>query len=139
MDMHVHTSVGRPVQGETIVKLVGCGLLFLACTSSAVAGERYIEIWNPPEARGGLLQGTSASKSPAHKRRVPHLVKTRAHRTLGVPAKLAMKPGAANAVTNANAGARRVIPDASEIPRLITPEGNVLRVDARGSRVEVVR
>ena len=115
------------------MKLVGCGLLLLACTSSAFAGERYIEIWNPPEARGGLLQGAGAPKSLTHKRRVPHLVKTRAHRTSATATKLAMKQGVARADT------RRVNPDVSEIPRLITPEGNVLRVDARDSYVEVVR
>jgi hypothetical protein len=30
-------------------------------------------------------------------------------------------------------------PDMSEIPRQITPEGNVLRVDARGMTAEVTR
>jgi hypothetical protein len=115
------------------VKLVGCGLLLLACTSSAFAGERYIEIWNPPEARGGLLQGAGAPKSLTHKRRVPHLVKTRAHRTPTTATKLAVKQGAAGA------GTRRVTPDVTEIPRLITPEGNVLRVDAHHSYVEVAR
>jgi hypothetical protein len=115
------------------VKLVGCGLLLLACTSSAFAGEHYIEIWNPPEARGGLLQGAGAPKSLTHKRRVPHLVKARAHRMPTTATKLAVKQGVAGA------GTRRITPDVSEIPRLITPEGNVLRVDARDSHVEVVR
>ncbi|SOE66407.1 hypothetical protein SAMN05446635_2856 [Burkholderia sp. OK233] len=115
------------------MKLVGCGLFLLACSSSAFAGERYIEIWNPPEARGGLSQGAGAPKSLTHKRRVPHLVKTRAHRTPTTATKLAVKQGAADA------GTRRVTPDVSEIPRLITPEGNVLRVDAHDSHVEVVR
>ncbi len=115
------------------MKLVGCGLLLLACTSSAFAGERYIEIWNPPEARGGLHQGAGAPKSLTHKRRVPHFVKTRAHRPPTTATNLAVKQGAAGA------GTRRVSPDMSEIPRLITPEGNVLRVDAHDSHVEVVR
>ncbi|MFL9888247.1 hypothetical protein PQR66_34850 [Paraburkholderia agricolaris] len=108
-------------------------MLLLACTSSAFAGERYIEIWNPPEARGGLLRGAGAPKSPTHKRRVPHLVRTQAHRTPSIATKLAVKLGVAGA------GTRRVTPDVSEIPRLITPEGNVLRVDAHDSNVEVVR
>ncbi|CAE6838796.1 hypothetical protein R70006_07375 [Paraburkholderia domus] len=115
------------------MKLVGCGLLLLACTSPAFAGERYIEIWNPPEARGGLLQGAGAPKSLTHKRRVPHLLKTRAHCTPTTATKLAVKQG------TAGAGTRRTTPDVSEIPRLITPEGNVLRVDAHDSYVEVVR
>jgi hypothetical protein len=115
------------------VKLVGCGLLLLACTSSAFADEHYIEIWNPPEARGGLRQGAGAPKSLAHKRRVPHFVKARAHRTPTTATKLAVKQG------DASAGTRRVTPDVSEILRVITPEGNVLRVDAHDSHVEVVR
>ena len=115
------------------MKLVGCGLLLLVCTSSAFAGGRYVEIWNPPEARGRLLQRADAPKALTHKRRVPHLVKARAHRTLTAAARLAVKPGAIGA------GTRRVTPDISEIPRLITPEGNVLRVDARDSHVAVVR
>lgn len=115
------------------MKLVGCGLLLLACTSSAFADEHYIEIWNPPEARGGLHQGAGSPKSLTHKRRVPNLVKTRAHRTPTTAAKLAVKQG------TAGAGTQRVTPDVSEIPRLITPEGNVLRVDAHDSHVEVVR
>ncbi|MBC8745345.1 hypothetical protein F6X42_01470 [Paraburkholderia sp. WC7.3b] len=90
-------------------------------------------MWNPPEARGGLLQGAGATKSLTHKRHVPHLVKTRVHRTPTVAAKPAVKQG------TAGAGTRRVTPDMSEIPRLITPEGNVLRVDAHDSHVEVVR
>ncbi|MFM0353347.1 hypothetical protein PQR12_07690 [Paraburkholderia nemoris] len=115
------------------MKLVGCGLLLLACTSSAFAGEHYIEIWNPPEARDGLHQGAGAPKSLTHKRRVPHFEKTRVHRTPTTATKLAMKQGVASA------GTRRVTPDVSEIPRVITPEGNVLRVDAHDSHVEVVR
>ncbi len=115
------------------MKRVGCGLLLLACTSSAFAGERYIEVWNPPEARGGLLRGAGAPKSLTHKRRVPHLVQTRAHRAPTTAATLAVKPG------TAGAGTRRVTPDVWDIPRLITPEGNVLRVDAHDSHVEVVR
>ncbi|WCM24916.1 hypothetical protein NDK50_22420 [Paraburkholderia bryophila] len=116
-----------------MVKLVGCGLLLLACASSAFADEHYIEIWNPPEARGGLHQGAGAPKTLTHKRRVPHLVRTQTHRTPSITTKLAVKPG------TAGPGTRRVTPDVSEIPRLITPEGNVLRVDAHDSRIEVVR
>lgn len=115
------------------MKLVGCGLLLLACTAPAFAGDRYIEIWNPPEARGGLLQGAGATNSLTHKRRVPHLLKARAHRTPTTATRFAVKQGPAGA------GTRRFTPDVSEIPRLITPEGNVLRVDAHDSYVEVMR
>ena len=115
------------------MKLAGYGLLLLTCTSSAFAGEHYIEIWSPPEARSGLRQGAGAPKSLTHKRRVPHLVRTQAHRAPSIATKLAVKQG------TAGAGTRRVTPDVSEIPRLITPEGNVLRVDAHDSHVEVVR
>jgi hypothetical protein len=132
-DVIPQPQLATPHQGEPIVKLVGCGLILLACTSSALAGERYVEIWNPPEARGGVLQGKGAPKPAAHKRRVPHLLKTRAHHMPATSAKLAIRPGAAGAE------AQRGTPNASEIPRLITPEGNVLRVGTHDSHVEVVR
>ncbi|MDR6495228.1 hypothetical protein J2797_005144 [Paraburkholderia terricola] len=116
------------------MKRVGCGLLLLACTTFAFAGDHYIKIWNPPEARQRLFQGAGAPKSLSRVRRVPPLEKTRAaHRTPTAATKLAVKQGVAGA------GTRRVTRDASEIPRLITPEGNVLRVDVQDSYVEVVR
>jgi hypothetical protein len=120
-------------QGETIVKRVGCGLLFLVCTSSAFAGERYIEIWNPPEARGGLHRGTGAPNSPKRRQHVPHLVKTRAHRVPAVVTKTDAKQPSSGEAT------RTFAPDVFSIPRQITPEGNILRVDARNAPVEVSR
>lgn len=115
------------------MKRVGFGLLLLVCMSSAFAGEHYIEIWNPPEARGGLHQGTGVPKVPTQRRRVPHLVKTRAHRAPTAVAKtIAKRPPSGEAT-------RTLAPDVLDIPRQITPEGNILRVDARNARVEVSR
>ncbi len=114
-------------------RFLSVGAMLLAVASTGIAGEHYVEIWNPPEARGGLSQGAGAPKSLTHKRRVPHLLKARAHRAPTTATRLALKQG------TAGAGTRRVTPDVSEIPRLITPEGNVLRVDAHDSYVEVVR
>ena len=102
----------------------GCVLLLLGCTSSAFATQEYMEIWNPPEARGASLKHpATAHRSVKHSGGVQHIAKARAHRT---PApKLATKPGNA--------------PDFTDIPRQITPEGNVLRVDSRNTAAEVTR
>ena len=96
----------------------------LGFTSSAFATQEYKEIWNPPEARDASLKHPAAAhRSPKHTVGVQHIAKARAHRT--PTPKLAMKPGNA--------------PDFSDIPRQITPEGNVLRVDSRNTAAEVTR
>jgi hypothetical protein len=106
------------------VRFFGCVLLLLGFTSSAFATQEYKEIWNPPEARGASHKhSATAHRSAKHTDGVQHIAKARAHRT-PVP-KLAMKPGNA--------------PDFSDIPRQITPEGNVLRVDSRNTAAEVTR
>ena len=115
------------------MKLVGCGLLFLVCASSAFAGEHYIEVWNPPEALGGLHRGTGVPNSPKHRQRVPHLVKTRAHRAPAAVTKTDAKQPSSGEAT------RTFAPDVFDIPRQITPEGNILRVDSRNAHVEVSR
>jgi hypothetical protein len=75
-----------------------------------------LEIWNPPEARGASLHRSTATHMPTmHTRAVQHIVMTRTRR---MPAKT---------------------PDLSDIPRQITPEGNVLRVDSRNTTAEVTR
>ena len=36
---------------ETMVRLIGCGVLALTFASTGWAAEHYVEVWNPPEAR----------------------------------------------------------------------------------------
>ncbi len=114
------------------MRFLGCSLLLLGLTSSAFATEAYREIWNPPETRGVPLHRATTGHTPVkHTRAMEHLVKMRTHRTLttmSVP-KLAMKQH------NTTAKA----PDVTDIPRQITPEENVLRVDSRDASAEVTR
>ena len=115
-----------------VVRFVGLGLLLMALTSPAFAAERYVEIWNPPEAQSGMHRGKVASQASKHKRPAPRLVKAKTYPSSAIT-KLAAKPRAAHN------GSRRITSDVPNIPRQITPEGNVLRVDAHASYVEVVR
>jgi hypothetical protein len=114
------------------VRVFGCVLLLLGFTSSAFATQEYKEIWNPPEARGASLKHSATAHKPAkHIGGVQHIAKERAHR-MPTP-KLAMKQ------SNAPAGAMAKAPDFYDIPRQITSEGNVLRVDSRNTTAEVTR
>ncbi len=118
------------------MKLVGCGLLLLACTSPAFAGDHYVEIWNPPEARGGVHHGPAAAKAAKHKHVAPRLVDA------GVrPPALEAAPKAGQSRPHAlDRDLHRAAPGTPEIPRLFTPDGNVLRVGTHGAHgVEVVR
>ncbi|KGS02533.1 hypothetical protein X946_3367 [Burkholderia sp. ABCPW 111] len=127
------------------MKLVGCGLLLLAFAFSAFASERYVEIWNPPEARAGQSNGVrhdpSARKpaAPAAKRKrvAPHVVEARMHHP-PTAVKIAPKPRAIDDDAPRTTPALPS-PAAPDIPRLFTPDGNVLRVGTRGYGVDIER
>jgi hypothetical protein len=123
---------GAETYGEEKVRFVACGLLLMARASSARAGERYVEMWNPPEARSSTQQNKTASRALKHKRPTSHLVKAKTYSS-SATTKLAARP------RSTHDRSRHMAPDMSDIPRLITPEGNVLRVDAHDSHVEVAR
>jgi hypothetical protein len=112
------------------------GLTFLIMTLCPVAhASGYVEVWNPPEARASAPQKTTVSRKPVHHRQaVAPAVKVHMRRrpmpTPGLVAKQAhMRPTMPTTEQ----------PDMSEIPRQITPEGNVLRVTTRAASVGVVR
>lgn len=112
---------------------VGLGALLFAAASTVMAGERYVEVWNPPEARASMPHRVVAAHRPAGSRHiVPHAMKARARPTPAPVARFAAK-------TDRRENVPVHVPDMSEIPRQITPEGNVLRVDSRGMRAEVTR
>lgn len=124
------------------MKRVGCGLLLLAFTSSTFASERYVEIWNPPEARTGSSTGArhdpSARKPAAKRKRVaPRVVEARMHHP-PTAVKIAPKPRAIDD-DMPRATPAPPSPAAPDIPRQFTPDGNVLRVGTRGYGVEVSR
>lgn len=114
-------------------RFFGLGAMLFAVASTGVAGEHYVEIWNPPEARASMPHRSTAARKQAPGKRVgPHAVTVHARRAPVPVARLAAKTD-----TRDNVPAHA--PDMSEIPRQITPEGNVLRVDSRGVTAEVTR
>ncbi|WP_245254231.1 hypothetical protein [Paraburkholderia sp. LEh10] len=115
-----------------MTKTIRCGLLFLAMGSPAFAGARYVEVWNPPEARSAMQSRQSIYKTPKHRRadvRIAH--HGLRHRVV------AAAPGPKASVTAVEHRAHE--PRYEDIPRQMTPEGNVLRVDGRHAQVEVER
>jgi hypothetical protein len=153
----------------------------LAAAPTASAGERIIEIWNPPEARqplghspearqGAHLIGKTATP-PHHRKVLAHRSTSASHQhqtaqqslQQGLPqgSHQAANPAAAQAPNQtANEGAHHATTpaiDASrlkhnevpppkhdishfeDIPRIVTPEGNVLRVGTDGATAQVTR
>ncbi|TFE40026.1 hypothetical protein E2553_24890 [Paraburkholderia dipogonis] len=120
-------------QGE-YVKRIGLAVLMAALAPAAFAAGTYTEVWNPPEARATAPHRVSAAhKTAAHRHLVPHAVKVHARRAPTFAPKLMAKQSQMQNAVPADK------PDMSEIPRQITPEGNVLRVTTRGASVEVTR
>ncbi len=91
------------------------GLLVALALTSAAHAEKYIEIWNPPEARGH-----STAQKPAHPRSpapaAPRL------------ARKVTEPGHAQADQRAPSVASSKRSANRSIPRKIGPDGNVFRV-----------
>ncbi|WP_168793303.1 hypothetical protein [Paraburkholderia aromaticivorans] len=114
-------------------RFLGLGTMLFAAASTAMAGQHYVEVWNPPEAQAGKPHCAVVACRPAGSRHiVPHAVKARAR---PAPAPVARLVAKTDRRENVPVHAR----DMSEIPRQITPEGNVLRVDSRGITAEVTR
>lgn len=115
-------------------RIVTTGALVLTVASSALADGKYVEVWNPPEARATAPHRVSAAhKLAVHRHIVPHAVKVHARRALRFAPKLMAKQGHMQHAVPADT------PGMSETPRQMTPEGNVLRVTARGTAGEVTR
>ncbi|MFM0339056.1 hypothetical protein [Paraburkholderia fungorum] len=118
------------------MKRFGLALLMAVFAPAAFATGGYTEVWNPPEARATMPRKTRAAHNTAMTRHViPHAVKVHTH-ARHVPtsaAKLMAKQSNPPRAVPANE------PDTSDIPRQITPEGNVLRVNSRGMVAEVTR
>lgn len=116
------------------MKKAGLALVILALTPTAFASRSYIEVWNPPEARvTAPRRVTSLHTHDIHRHVGPHTLKVHAPRVPVSAVKLAAKQ---RSVQKNDPAAE---PHMREIPRQITPEGNVLRVGTRGSSVKVAR
>jgi hypothetical protein len=106
-----------------MLQFLSAGVLLLTIASTVSAGERYVEIWNPPEARMGAAAGKCVPKTHgavvsrrSANKVVPKRVAdplARATPSKRVPPSVEKKPA---------------VPPPTYIPRVITPEGNVLRV-----------
>ena len=111
------------------------GVMLLAGASVANAGEHYVEVWNPPEARQALHAGSHTALKPKPHRvsATTHAAKMKSNHVATSAPKPAKHVGAAHAVSVNTA------PHARDFPPLLTPEGNVLRVGAQEAQPQVVR
>ena len=95
----------------------------LSLASSAFAGERYVEVWNPPEAR-------MAPTRPAAQKKTGH--KVAARKSPQTIAKKVTDPAAANTARATPPASARVkvrpLDPNTDIPRKIAPDGHVLQV-----------
>jgi hypothetical protein len=113
------------------VRFILAGTLLCVLASTALAGEHYIEIWNPPEARAPALRpGASGKRTPGHHGAKHKLASTDRPPTRRVaePALRAPAPVIAPATPGSKASPPNRIP---EIPPQIGPDGNILQVNYR--------
>jgi hypothetical protein len=109
-----------------------------AFPSAARAGEHYVEIWNPPEAR--LVKPATPGKSTAGKPAlIAHTMPKAATRRVADPLAKAAPIRQPIRHPVSEAARRSVTPSPADIPRIITPEGNVLRVSGGAMGVSVAR
>lgn len=114
-------------------RFLGVGVVLLAVASTGFAGEHYAEIWNPPEAR---LVHPPAIAKPKSDKASPF-----SRHTLRATPRQVADP-VAKSFPSARAGAsstKSMTPRPTNIPRIITPEGNVLRVRYGDTPVSVIR
>lgn len=116
------------------MKRIGLALLTAVLSPNAFAAGGYNEVWNPPEARATAPHRVSAAhKLAVHRHVVPQTMKVHARRAPTSAPRLMAKQSKMHKTLPTGA------PDMAEIPRQITPEGNVLRVDSRSIAAEVSR
>ena len=93
-----------------------------------------LEVWNPPEARVGAARPKpSVNKEKRHRRVSMALAQTKARRRVATRIVASRKVHTASTETRAS---QRSFDD---IPKQMTPEGNVLRVKGRQAQVAVER
>jgi hypothetical protein len=124
--------------GEHDVRFFITGTLLCVLASTALAGEHYIEIWNPPEARTpGVHANTTGKKAQARhsaKRKLASSDRLTT-RKIAEPAMRAPAPTLPATPGGATAGAPvRTAPGNGRMPAIppqIGPDGNVLTVSYR--------
>jgi hypothetical protein len=108
--------------------------VLMGSASSALAGERIVEIWNPPEARATAPHAAVKRVQPHRKkvsiaRRAPA---RRLHTNVAAGSSGSPALAASRARRNYDNGNAAPPPHDTarfdDIPRIVTPEGNILRV-----------
>jgi hypothetical protein len=125
--------IGR-TYGEDMLRFVSAAAVLLAVSSTAVAGEHYVETWNPPEARIGRPVGKCKPKTGKTALLSHGMTRAVPHRIADPLAKASAGRHAGN-----DASKKAVNPRFIDIPRIVTPEGNILQVSAGHRSVSVVR
>jgi type II secretory pathway component PulM len=131
----VVSSAVFPFSGEFMLRFLSAGAVLLAVASTATAAGRYVEVWNPPEARIGHPAGKGKVKT-GRAALLAHGTSKIGTRRVAAP--LAKAPTAEkHAVVDAARKAPN--PRSIDIPRILTPEGNVLQVGTGQMSARVVR
>jgi hypothetical protein len=130
---------GRDIHVERkLARILICSALAVALMVPAFADARYIEIWNPPEARGHTSSHAAVPAPAKAVASIPHKPPKRKR----VSARVEVRPmsrALAPASMQPPAEAANAHPSYDRIPRQITPEGNVLRVTGRSAHVATER
>jgi hypothetical protein len=110
------------------------GTLLCILASTATAGEHYVEIWNPPEARApGLHAPASGKKAHSHhgaKHKLPPAADRTTTRKVAQPAMREPGPNVPN-IPNTQYAPGNAAPDRDRTPVIepqFGPDGNVLQV-----------
>ena len=111
-------------------------VMLLAGSCAAHAGERYREVWNPPEARHAVHVSHHVRHRPAA--RTPSAKRATKAKHSNMAARI-RKQSQRQGQRVAHASPVNAAPHAWSRPPVYTPEGNVLRVDSRGAKPEVTR
>lgn len=116
------------------MRFIMSGILLCVLASTAMAGERYVEIWNPPEARTPGVQSPQTGKKAHSRHGSKRKIASADHLTPRRVAEPALRESAPNApATPGNTG-----PGRSRTPIIapqIGPDGNVLQVGYSASAV----
>lgn len=120
-----------------MLRYLGCSAALLAFAGAAFGGERYVEVWNPPEAR---IAPRTVNR-PLHAKKVRQSNVAMANVSRNRSAAAALKDTTATpketVAGSKDTATRRPVSQArtehpalqpNDIPRAITPEGNILRV-----------
>lgn len=133
----LRVSASRPIgriYGEDMLRFVSAAAMLLAVASTAAAGEHYVEIWNPPEARIGQPAGKCKPKT-GKAALLSHGVSKVAPRRIADP----LAKASAGKHDGSDVSKKTASPRFLDIPRIVTPEGNILQVRTGRMSASVVR